>query len=118
MTPEEKTLEFKVPGGEITCICGETGTGKSTLARKIAMGDPATIILDGDVVRHFLNRDLGYSDADREENNRRVAKLAEMLAFMGKKVVVSTVRADLAYDMLRLSTDYPLRKVSLDSKYR
>ena len=62
---------------------------------------PDAVVLDGDVVRHFITPELGYSEEDRRENNARVAAVAEMLAYMGKFVVVSTVRADIAHNILK-----------------
>jgi bifunctional enzyme CysN/CysC len=65
----------------------------------------ATYILDGDNVRHGLNRDLGFTDADRVENIRRVAEVAKLMADAGLIVLVSFIspfRAErrLARDML------------------
>ena len=58
------------------------------------------VILDGDSVRTYLNDDLGYSDEDRKRNNIRIAKIALMLANQGLRIVISTIRADLAYEWL------------------
>jgi bifunctional enzyme CysN/CysC len=65
----------------------------------------ATYILDGDNVRHGLNRDLGFTDADRVENIRRVAEVAKLMADAGLIVLVSFIspfRAErrMARDML------------------
>src|SRR5690606_7270399 len=50
-----------------------------------------TMLLDGDNVRHGLNRDLGFTDADRVENIRRVAEVAKLMADAGLIVLVSFI---------------------------
>ncbi|MGA0599124.1 sulfate adenylyltransferase subunit CysN [Caulobacter sp. KR2-114] len=74
---------------------GLSGSGKSTIANLVekklqAMGRH-TYILDGDNVRHGLNRDLGFTDADRVENIRRVAEVARLMADAGLIVLVSFI---------------------------
>lgn len=74
---------------------GLSGSGKSTIAnlvekRLFARGCHTTI-LDGDNVRHGLNRDLGFTDADRVENIRRVAEAAKLMADAGLIVLVSFI---------------------------
>ncbi len=74
---------------------GLSGAGKSTIANLVekklqAMGRH-TYILDGDNVRHGLNRDLGFTDADRVENIRRVAEVARLMAEAGLIVLVSFI---------------------------
>ncbi|HTX48845.1 MAG TPA: adenylyl-sulfate kinase, partial [Caulobacteraceae bacterium] len=74
---------------------GLSGAGKSTIANLVekklhAMGRH-TYILDGDNVRHGLNRDLGFTDADRVENIRRVAEVAKLMADAGLIVLVSFI---------------------------
>ena len=74
---------------------GLSGSGKSTIAnlvekRLLAMGRH-TYILDGDNVRHGLNRDLGFSDEDRVENIRRVAEVAKLMVDAGLIVLVSFI---------------------------
>lgn len=61
------------------------------------------VILDGDVVRRFVSDDLSYSLTDRRLNNERVSRIAMMLAFMGKTVIISTVRADFSYENIKNS---------------
>jgi adenylyl-sulfate kinase len=80
---------------------GLSGAGKSTIAnlveRQLHAIGKATYLLDGDNVRHGLNRDLGFSDADRSENIRRVAEVAKLMADAGLIVLVSLIspfRAD------------------------
>ncbi len=74
---------------------GLSGSGKSTIAnilekRLHALG-MHTYILDGDNVRHGLNRDLGFTDEDRVENIRRVAEVAKLMADAGLIVLVSFI---------------------------
>ena len=74
---------------------GLSGSGKSTIAnlvekRLFAMGHHA-YILDGDNVRHGLNRDLGFTAADRVENIRRVAEVARLFTEAGLIVLVSFI---------------------------
>ena len=100
MTIEEKIHQFDAPRqGKITCICGPSGSGKSHLARELR--GEHTVILDGDGVRRYITSDLGYSDGDRRENNRRIAAIALYLCLQGHDVIISTVRADIAYDILK-----------------
>ncbi|QDH71027.1 sulfate adenylyltransferase subunit CysN [Lysobacter alkalisoli] len=74
---------------------GLSGSGKSTIAnlvekRLLAMGHH-TYILDGDNVRHGLNKDLGFTDEDRVENIRRVAEVARLMVDAGLIVLVSFI---------------------------
>ena len=74
---------------------GLSGSGKSTIANLVekklfALGHQ-TYLLDGDNVRHGLNRDLGFTDADRVENIRRVAEVARLMADAGLIVLVSFI---------------------------
>ncbi|MDQ6435928.1 sulfate adenylyltransferase subunit CysN [Mesorhizobium sp. LHD-90] len=76
-------------------LTGLSGSGKSTVAnlleKKLHAAGRHTYILDGDNVRHGLNRDLGFSDADRVENIRRVAEVAKLMVDAGLMVVVSFI---------------------------
>ncbi|MFA4892715.1 adenylyl-sulfate kinase [Brevundimonas sp.] len=74
---------------------GLSGAGKSTIANRVEQRLNAeglhTILLDGDNVRHGLNRDLGFTDADRVENIRRVAEVARLMTDAGLIVLVSFI---------------------------
>ena len=80
---------------------GLSGAGKSTIANRLeqkllAIG-AHTMLLDGDNVRHGLNRDLGFTDADRVENIRRVGEVARLMGDAGLIVIcafISPFRAD------------------------
>jgi bifunctional enzyme CysN/CysC len=84
--------------GQKACVLwftGLSGAGKSTIAnlvekRLFDLGRH-TYLLDGDNVRHGLNRDLGFSDADRVENIRRVSEVARLMADAGLIVLVSFI---------------------------
>jgi bifunctional enzyme CysN/CysC len=74
---------------------GLSGSGKSTIAnmveRQLHAEGRHTYILDGDNVRHGLNRDLGFTEADRVENIRRVAETAKLFVDAGLIVLVSFI---------------------------
>jgi bifunctional enzyme CysN/CysC len=80
---------------KVLWFTGLSGAGKSTIAnlveRRLHALGRATYILDGDNVRHGLNRDLGFTDADRVENIRRVAEVAKLMADAGLIVLVSLI---------------------------
>jgi bifunctional enzyme CysN/CysC len=89
---------------------GLSGSGKSTIAniveRTLFAHGNHTYMLDGDNVRHGLNRDLGFTDADRVENIRRVGETAKLFVDAGLIVLVSFIspfRSErrMARDMLR-----------------
>ncbi|MHB1203975.1 MAG: sulfate adenylyltransferase subunit CysN [Rhodospirillaceae bacterium] len=74
---------------------GLSGAGKSTVAnlveKQLFAQGRRTYLLDGDNVRHGLNRDLGFTDADRVENIRRVAEVARLMVDAGLIVMVSFI---------------------------
>jgi bifunctional enzyme CysN/CysC len=74
---------------------GLSGSGKSTIAnlleKRLHAEGKHTYILDGDNVRHGLNRDLGFTEADRVENIRRVAEVAKLLVDAGLLVIVAFI---------------------------
>ena len=79
----------------ILWFTGLSGSGKSTIAnlvekRLYSLGHH-TFLLDGDNVRHGLNRDLGFTDADRVENIRRVAEVSKLMVEAGLIVLVSFI---------------------------
>lgn len=78
--------------GHVFWFYGLSGSGKSTLAnaleRKLAEQGFVTKILDGDNIRSGLNRDLGFSDEDRQENIRRIAEVTRL--FLDAGIVVFT----------------------------
>ena len=81
--------------GIIVWLTGLSGSGKSTIAMEaelqcIVAGRPA-VVLDGDNLRHGLNSDLGFGEADRNENIRRVGEVAILMAEVGMVVLVPLV---------------------------
>jgi bifunctional enzyme CysN/CysC len=74
---------------------GLSGAGKSTIAnlveKKLARMNRHTFLLDGDNVRHGLNRDLGFTDADRVENIRRVGEVAKLMTDAGLIVITAFI---------------------------
>jgi bifunctional enzyme CysN/CysC len=92
-----KTARANIKGQQPTVLwfTGLSGAGKSTIANLVekqllALGRH-TYLLDGDNVRHGLNRDLGFTDADRVENIRRVGEVAKLMADAGLVVMVSFI---------------------------
>lgn len=79
----------------VVWLTGLSGAGKSTIANLVESGLSGqgrhTYLLDGDNVRHGLNRDLGFTDEDRVENVRRVAEVAKLMADAGLIVLVSLI---------------------------
>ena len=79
----------------IVWFTGLSGSGKSTIAnvleRLLFIAGRHTYLLDGDNVRHGLNRDLGFTDADRVENIRRVGEVAKLMLDAGLIVLVSFI---------------------------
>lgn len=81
--------------GVVAWFTGLSGSGKSTLANEVSVlltadGVPH-VILDGDALRLGLNRDLGFTEADRVENIRRAAEVAKLMASSGLVVLVSLI---------------------------
>ncbi|SEQ30599.1 sulfate adenylyltransferase subunit CysN [Nitrosomonas ureae] len=79
----------------ILWFTGLSGSGKSTIAnlveKKLYSLGKHTYLLDGDNVRHGLNKDLGFTDADRVENIRRIAEVAKLMVDAGQIVLVSFI---------------------------
>ncbi len=87
--------------GCVVWFTGLSGSGKSTLANAVAHQlherNHHTYVLDGDNVRHGLNKNLGFSPEDREENIRRVGEVAKLFVDAGTIVMtafISPYRAD------------------------
>jgi len=79
----------------VVWLTGLSGSGKSTVAnlleRKLHAAGHHTYILDGDNVRHGLNKDLGFTDVDRVENIRRIAEVARLFVDAGLIVVTAFI---------------------------
>uniref|UniRef100_A0A8J8B115 Adenylyl-sulfate kinase n=1 Tax=Coralloluteibacterium stylophorae TaxID=1776034 RepID=A0A8J8B115_9GAMM len=93
----DKAARATAKGQAPACLwfTGLSGSGKSTIAdsveRQLHARGYHTYLLDGDNVRHGLNRDLGFTDADRVENVRRVAEVARLMVDAGLIVLVSFI---------------------------
>ena len=93
----DKKARAKLNGhpGRALWFTGLSGSGKSTVANALeqALHEKGvhTYILDGDNVRHGLNRDLGFTDADRIENVRRVAEVTKLMVDAGIVVITSFI---------------------------
>jgi len=81
--------------GGVIWFTGLSGSGKSTLAdeveQRLFQQGVSTFLLDGDNVRHGLCRDLGFTDADRKENIRRVGEVAKLMADAGLLVLTAFI---------------------------
>jgi bifunctional enzyme CysN/CysC len=90
---ERSALKHQKPC--IIWFTGLSGAGKSTIAnmvdQKLFAGSHHTMLLDGDNLRHGLNRDLGFTEADRVENVRRVGEVAKLMVDAGLIVICSFI---------------------------
>ena len=79
----------------VVWLTGLSGSGKSTignvLEKKLARMNRHTFLLDGDNVRHGLNKDLGFTEADRVENIRRVGEVAKLMTDAGLIVITAFI---------------------------
>ena len=91
----EVRAELKQQRARCLWLTGLSASGKSTIAnlleKRLVSEGRHTYLLDGDNVRHGLNRDLGFTEADRVENIRRVAEVARLMVDAGLVVIVSFI---------------------------
>ncbi|TMJ58516.1 MAG: sulfate adenylyltransferase subunit CysN [Alphaproteobacteria bacterium] len=91
----EQRAALKEQRAAVLWLTGLSGAGKSTIAdlveKKLLACGRHTMLLDGDNVRHGLNRDLGFTDADRVENIRRVGEVAKLMTEAGLIVICSFI---------------------------
>ena len=99
ITKEDREKLFSQQG-VVIWFTGLSGSGKSTLANEVegALFERGchTYILDGDNIRHGLNKDLGFSPKDREENIRRIGEVAHLFAQAGVIVMTAFISPYLA----------------------
>ena len=90
---ERAALKGQAPA--VLWLTGLSGAGKSTIAdlveKQLVADGRHTMLLDGDNVRHGLNRDLGFTDVDRVENIRRVGEVAKLMTDAGLIVICSFI---------------------------
>ena len=117
----EHHAQMKNQTPRVLWFTGLSGSGKSTIAneveKKLALMNRHTFLLDGDNVRHGLNKDLGFTEADRIENIRRVGEVARLMTDAGLIVLtafISPFRAErrLVRDMLE---DHEFIEVFVDT---
>jgi bifunctional enzyme CysN/CysC len=86
-------LKHQTPA--VLWFTGLSGSGKSTIAnlveKKLHASGKHTFLLDGDNVRHGLNKDLGFTEADRIENIRRVGEVAKLMTDAGLIVLTAFI---------------------------
>jgi bifunctional enzyme CysN/CysC len=113
--------ELKGHEPAVLWLTGLSGAGKSTIANRLEQKLLAigchTMLLDGDNVRHGLNRDLGFTNTDRVENIRRIGEVARLMNDAGLIVIcafISPFRADR--QMAReAASSYPFLEVFVDT---
>ena len=92
---KQKRSELKKQKACVVWFTGLSGSGKSTVAniveKKLAAMGQHTYLLDGDNVRHGLNKDLGFTDADRVENIRRIGEVAHLMVDSGLIVLTAFI---------------------------
>ena len=92
-----KELREKMNGhkGQVLWLTGLSGSGKSTIAnaleKELYAEGKKTYVLDGDNIRHGLNKDLGFNDKDRVENIRRIAEVAKLMCDAGLIVITAFI---------------------------
>jgi bifunctional enzyme CysN/CysC len=117
----QRRAEIKSQQGAVLWFTGLSGAGKSTIANRLEQKlleiGCHTMLLDGDNVRHGLNRDLGFTDVDRVENIRRVGGVARLMGEAGLIVIcafISPFRADR--QMAReIAAPHPFIEVFVDT---
>lgn len=91
----ETRAEMKLQSARCLWLTGLSASGKSTIAnlleKRLVAEGRHTYLLDGDNVRHGLNRDLGFTEADRVENIRRVAEVSRLMVDAGLVVIVAFI---------------------------
>jgi bifunctional enzyme CysN/CysC len=106
----EAHAELKHQKPAVLWFTGLSGAGKSTIAnlveKRLHRMNRHTFLLDGDNIRHGLNKDLGFTDADRVENIRRIGEVARLMSDAGLIVItafISPFRAErqLVRDMMK-----------------
>jgi adenylyl-sulfate kinase len=122
-TPQPPEYRWRALGQRpaIAWLTGLSGAGKSSIAnavdRALVLAGRATMVLDGDNLRRGLNSNLGFTDADRIENIRRVAETARLMADAGLLTIVALIspfRAERA-QARRIAGDIPFLEVFINT---
>lgn len=97
---KEQRNKLKGQHGAVIWLTGLSGSGKSTIANVVdgllfENGNHSSV-LDGDNIRHGLNKDLGFSDADRVENIRRIGEVAKLFVESGQIVLTAFISPFIA----------------------
>ena len=97
-TGNSDSAAYKLNTGATFWFTGLSGSGKSTLSEAVKkrldsmLGDEnKAFILDGDIIRTGLNKDLGFSKEDRQENVRRITEVAKLMAMSGQICIVAFI---------------------------
>jgi len=117
-----KNLRHKLNNhkSKILWLTGLSGSGKSTIAneleKRLYEKGIRTYVLDGDNVRHGLNKDLGFTDADRIENIRRIGEVAKLMVDAGLVVITAFISPFAAERAMvkRLFSEREFREVFID----
>lgn len=112
LVTKEQRAAIKDQKPVVLWFTGLSGAGKSTIANQLEYELNArgkhSMLLDGDYVRHVLNRDLGFGESDRAENIRRMSELAKLMTDAGLITLVSIIspyQADRDLARERIGTD-------------
>lgn len=94
ITKKQRT-QLKEHKGAVIWLTGLSGSGKSTIANavdyKLFEQNVHSYVLDGDNIRHGLNKDLGFSDIDRVENIRRIGEVAKLFVESGHIILTAFI---------------------------
>jgi len=121
LQPRERRWQRMGQRPVIAWFTGLSGAGKSTIAdavdRALTEAGRHTMVLDGDNLRHGLNRDLGFTAADRVENIRRAAETARLMAEAGLVMIVSLISPFRAERQTArdIAGDVPFLEVFIDT---
>ena len=95
MSNPTNKINNSIKNGYVIWLTGLSGSGKSTLAKLLQnhfqKSGIKTCLLDGDIIRNGLNKDLGFSNKDRTENIRRLSEVSKIMADTGLVVIAAFI---------------------------